>query len=97
VTVWWSGPLILAAWPDIVAAAHARRRDSPACAETVAVAPDDGAVVADTADCRPSVFSAPSLQSENTLGTPCIAWNNPAAYAALCRAAIHLSRRPHQA
>jgi hypothetical protein len=81
----------------IVAAAHARRRDSPARAEPAAVAPDDGAAVADTADCIPSVFSAPSLQSENTLGTHCTAWNTPAACAALCRAAIHLSQRPHQA
>jgi hypothetical protein len=85
--------LILVVGIDIVAAAHARRRDSPAHAETVAVAPVDGAVVADTAGYRPSVTSAPSLQSENMLGTRCTAWNNPAACAALCRATVHLSRR----
>ena len=86
-------PLILVAAIDIVAAAHARRRDSPAHAETVAVAPVDGACAADTAGYRPSVSSAPSLQSENMLGTRCTAWNNPAACAALCRATVHLSRR----
>jgi hypothetical protein len=85
--------LILVAGIDIVAAAHARRHDSPAHAEPVAVAPVDGVVVADTVSYRPSVSSAPSLQSENTLGTPRTAWNNPAASAALCRAPCHLSRR----
>ena len=87
-------PLILVAETDIVAAAHAHRRDSPAHAEPFAVAPVDDAVVADTAGYRPSVSSAPSLQSENMLGTRCTAWNNPAASAALCRAPVlHLSRR----
>ena len=86
--------LILVAGIDIVAAAHARRRDSPAHAEPADGAPDDGAVFADTAGCRPSVSSAPSLQSENMLGTRCTAWNNLAASAALCRAPVlHLSRR----
>jgi len=84
-------PLIHVAWPDIVAAAHARRRDSPVRAVPVAFAPADGAVVADTADYRPSVSPAPSLQSENTPGTRCTAWNNPAASAALCRATVRLS------
>ena len=87
-------PLILASWPDIVAVAHARRPDSPARAEPVAAAPVDGGVVADTAGYRPSVSSAPSLQSENMLGTRCTVWNNPAACAALCRAPdLHLPRR----
>jgi len=84
-------PPILVAWPDIVAAAHARRRDSPVRAEPVAFAPADGAVVADTADYRPSVSPAPSLLSENTPGTRCTAWNKPAASAALCRATVRLS------
>ena len=87
-------PLIHVAWPDIVAAAHARRRDSPVRAEPVAFAPADGAVVADTADYRPSVSPAPSLQSENTPGTRCTAWNNHAASAALCRATVSLSLPP---
>ena len=87
-------PLILVAGLDIVAADHARQRDSPARAEPVAVAPHDDAVVAGIAGCRPSVSSAPSLQSENMLGTRCTVWNNPAASAALCRAHVsHLSRR----
>ena len=86
--------LILVVESDTVAAAHARRRDSPAHAAPVAVAPVDGAVVADTAGYRPFVSSAPSLQSENMLGTRCTASNNPAASAALCRAPVrHLSRR----
>jgi len=86
-------PLILVAGLDIVAADHARQRDSPAPAEPVAGAPDAVAVGADTASCIPSVSSSPSLLAENTLGTPCTAWNNPAASAALCRVDVHLSRR----
>jgi len=78
---------------DIVAAAHAHRPDSPARAQPVAVAPDADDGGADTAGYRPSVSSAPSLQSENMLGTRCTAWNNSAASAALCRAPVRLSRR----
>ena len=65
-------PLILVAGLDIVAADHARQRDSPARAEPVAVAPHDDAVVAGIAGCRPSVSSAPSLQpkTRSTLGAP---------------------------
>ena len=86
-------PLILVAGLDIVAADHARQRDSPARAKPVAGAQDDDVVAAGIAGYRPSVSSAPSLQAENTLGTRCTAWNNPAASAALCRVAVHLSRR----
>ncbi len=86
-------PLILVAGLDIVAADHARQRDSPARAEPVAGAPDDDAVAADTVSCRPSAIPAPNSQPGNTLGIRYTALNNPAASAALCRASLHLARR----
>jgi hypothetical protein len=80
--------------PGTVAAAYARRRESPARARPFVDEPHASAVAADTSGNRPFASPAPNSQPENTLGTRCTVLNNHAASTDLPLASVLLAPLP---